>query len=118
MPLYDADDFDEEFVNEDEEANAFEITMSAVFEGRGEDPEAGLISARTLAEESLYDGEWDLDEGKLIGEPDSSGQMHFEFTTIGVIEADSLEEAIDIAATELSDDWDLVGDPVPVYIDE
>ena len=44
--------------------------------------------------------------------------MHFEFTTIGVIEADSLEEAIDIAATELSDDWDLVGDPIPVYIDE
>ena len=118
MPLYDADDFDEEFVNEDEEANAFEITMSAVFEGRGEDPEAGLISARTLAEESLYDGEWDLDEGKLIGEPDSSGRMHFEFTAIGVIEADNLEEAIDIAATELSDDWDLVGDPVPVYIDE
>jgi hypothetical protein len=118
MPLYDADDFDEEFVNEDEEANAFEVTMIAVFEGKGEDPEVGLSSARTLAEESLYDGEWDLDAGKLIGEPDASGRMHFEFTAIGVIEADSLEEAIDIAATELSDDWDLVGDPIPVYIDD
>src|SRR5258708_26845051 len=90
MPLYDADDFDEEFVNEDEEANAFEITMSAVFEGRGEDPEAALISARTLAEESLYEGEGDLDEGKLIGEPDSSRPMHFAFTALAGIEATNL----------------------------
>ncbi|MEP7288880.1 MAG: hypothetical protein ABI947_24270 [Chloroflexota bacterium] len=118
MSFYDADDFEEEFMDDDEEANAFEITVSAVFEGHGEDAQAGLASARVAAEESIYDGNWELDEGKLIGEPDTAGRMQFEFTGIAVIEADSVEEAIDIAATELSDEWDLVGDPKPVYLDD
>lgn len=118
MSFFDADDFDEEFVDEDEEANAFEVTMSAIFEGRGEDPETALSSARIIAEETIFDGEWDLDDGKLVGEPDAKGRMHFEFLAVSVIEADSIEEAIDTAASELSDDWELSGDPMPVYIDE
>ena|SRR5258707_5018467 len=119
MSFYDADDFDEEFVDEDEEdANAFEVTMSAVFEGRGDDTESALASARLLAEESIYDGDWELDDGKLIGEPDARGQVHFEFSALAVIEADSMEEAMDIAASELSDDWDLIGEPTPVYLDD
>jgi len=118
MSIYDADDFDEEFVDEDEEANAFEITVSAVFEGKGDDPETGLASARVMAEESIYDGEWELDDGKLAGEPDGTGRMMFEFTAMAVVEADTMEEAIDVAAGELSDDWDIVGDPTPVYLVE
>jgi hypothetical protein len=117
MSYYDADDFDEEFVDEDEEANAYEVTMSATFEGVGDDPEAGLASARIRAEESIYEGEWELGEGKPVGEPDPAGRMLFEFTALGLIETDSMEEAIDIAAGELSDDWDLVGEPEPVYVD-
>jgi hypothetical protein len=118
MSYYDADDFDEEFLDdEDEEANAYEVTMSAIFEGFGDDPEAGLASARVRAEESMFEGDWELGEGKPVGEPDSTGRMLFEFTATGVIETDSMEEAIDIAAGELSDDWDLVGDPEPVYVD-
>jgi hypothetical protein len=118
MSFFDADDFDEEFVDEDEEANAFEVTMSAIFEGHGDDPEKALASARAIAEETIFDGEWDLDDGKLVGEPDSKGRMHFEFLAVSVMEADSIEEAIDMAAGELSDDWELSGDPTPVYIDE
>jgi hypothetical protein len=118
MSFFDADDFDEEFVNEDEEANGYEVTMSAVFEGHGDDPEAALASARVAAEESIYDGEWELDDGKLAGEPDASGRMHFEFLAVAVIEADTIEEAVDVAAGELSDDWDLSGDPTPVYVEE
>ncbi len=118
MSFYDADDFDEEFMEEDEEANAYEVTMSAVFQGHGEDEEAALVSARHDAEESIYDGEWEIDDGKLTGEPDTTGRMYFEFTAVTVIEADSMEEAIDIAASEVSDDWDLVGDPTPVYLDD
>ena len=118
MSFYDADDFDEEFVDEDEEANAFEVTMTAVFQGKGADEESALASARQDAEESIYDGEWEIDDGKLTGEPDATGRMFFEFTAITVIEADSMEEAIDVSATEVSDDWDLVGDPTPVYLDD
>jgi hypothetical protein len=118
MSIYDADDFNEEFVDEDEEANAYEITVSGVFEGRGTDTETALASARIQAEEAIYDGEWELDDGKLVGEPDATGIMHFEFTAIAVVEVDSMEEAIDVAMGELSDDWDLVGEPTPVYVDE
>ena len=119
MSIYDADDFDEEFVNEDEEdANAFEVTMSAVFEGEGEDMDSVVAAARRAAEESIYDGIWEVDEGKLAGEPKSSGRTPVEFTATGLIQADSIEEALDMAASELSDDWDIVGDPMPVYIDE
>jgi len=119
MSFYDADDFDEEFVNEDEEdANAFEVTMSAVFEGKGDDAESVLTSARRLAEESVYDGIWELDEGKLVGEPKAGGRTPVEFTATGLVQADSMEEALDMAASELSDDWDIVGEPLPVYIDE
>src|SRR5579871_6803447 len=119
MSFYDADDFDEEFVDDEEEdANAFEVTMTAVFEGRGEDTEAALASARLLAEDSIYDGDWELDDGKLVGEPDGRGRSQFEFTALSVIEADSMEEAMDVAASELSDDWDLTGEPTPVYLDE
>ncbi len=118
MSLYDADDFDEEYVNEeDEDANAFEVTMAAVFEGQGSEPDAALDSARANAEESIYEGDWELDEGKLVTGPDSKGRSRFEFSAVAVIEADSMEEAIDIAASGLSDDWELVGDPVPIYID-
>jgi hypothetical protein len=118
MSFYDADDFDEEYLDdEDEEANAYEVTMAAVFEGQGDDSEAGLISARTNAEESIYDGDWELSDGKLVAEPDTSGRMYFEFMAITVVEADSVEEAIDIAASSLSDDWELVGEPTPIYID-
>lgn len=118
MSFFDADDFDEEFVDEDEEANGFEVTMSAVFEGHGDDPETALVSARAAAEESIYDGEWELDDGKLAGEPDNTGRMQFEFLAVAVIEADTIEEAVDVAASELSDDWDLSGDPTPVYVEE
>ena len=119
MSIYDADDFDEEFVNEDEEeANAFEVTMSAVFEGKGDDAESALAAARRLAEDSIYDGIWELDEGKLLGEPKAGGRNPVEFTAVGLVQADSIEEALDMAASELSDDWDIVGEPVPVYIDE
>jgi hypothetical protein len=117
MSFYDADDFDEEFVDEDEEANAFEVTMAAVFEGQGKEPEASLASARTSAEDTIFEGDWELDEGKLVTGPDSKGVSRFEFTGVCVVEADSVEEAIDIAASSLSDDWELVGDPMPVYID-
>jgi hypothetical protein len=118
MSFYDADDFDEEYLDdEDEEANAFEVTMAGVFEGYGDDSEAGLSSARGNAEESIYDGEWELGDGKLAAEPDDSGRMYFEFTAVTVVEADSVEEAIDIAASSLSDDWELVGEPTPFYID-
>src|SRR5258708_18384866 len=99
MSFYDADDFDEEFLDdEEEEANAFEVAMTAVFEGRGEDPETALASAKLLAEESVFDGEWEIDDGKLVGEPDENGPMQFEFSALAVIEADTMEEAIDIAA--------------------
>src|SRR5258707_9067162 len=119
MSIYDADDFDEEFVNEDEEeANAFEVLMTAVFEGHGDDTEIALASARTSAEESVFDGEWELDDGKLVGEPDNSGRMYFEFTAGSVIMAETMEEAIDVAASELSDEWELSGDPTPIYLDE
>ncbi len=119
MSFYDSDDFDEEYVNEeDEEANAFEVTMAAVFQGYGADPETGLAQARTAAEETIYEGEWELNEGKLVSGPDASGSMDFEFTAVGVVETDSMEEAIDLAASSLSDDWELVSDPVPLYLDE
>ena len=118
MTFYDSDDFDEEFVDEEEEANAFEVTMAAVFEGQGSDPEAALSSARATAEDTIFEGDWEVDEGKLVVGPDSKGVSRFEFTAIGVVEADSVEEAIDIAASGLSDDWELVGDPMPVYIDD
>ncbi|HLY28475.1 MAG TPA: hypothetical protein VKQ72_19160 [Aggregatilineales bacterium] len=119
MSIYDADDFNEEFVNEDEEdANAFEVTMSAIFEGKGEDADAVLESARRAAEESVYDGLWEIDEGKLAGEPKANGRTPVEFTATGLIQADSMEEALDMAASELSDDWDIIGEPLPVYIDE
>ncbi len=118
MSFYDADDFDEEFVDEDEEANAFEVTMAAVFEGQGSDPEAALTSARASAEDTIFEGDWELDEGKLVMGPDSHGVSRFEFTAIAVVEADSVEAAIDIAASGVSDDWELVGDPTPVYIDD
>ncbi len=119
MSFYDADDFDEEFVNEDEEdANAYEVTMSAVFEGKGEDVDGVLASARRLAEESIYDGIWELDEGKLLGEPKAGGGVPVEFTATGLVQTDNMEEALDMAASELSDDWDIIGEPLPVYIDE
>jgi hypothetical protein len=118
MSFYDADDFDEEYLDdEDEEANAFEVTMAAVFEGYGDDSEAGLISARANAEESIYDGEWELSDGKLVAEPDASGRTYFEFMAVTVVEADSVEEAIDIASSSVSDDWELVGEPTPFYLD-
>src|SRR5579885_1557314 len=104
MSFFDADDFDEEFLDEDEDANGFEVTMSAIFEGHGDDPDSALASARNAAEESIYDGDWELDDGKLVGEPDSSGRMQFEFLAVSVFEADTIEEAIDLAASELSDD--------------
>ena len=118
MTFYDADDFDEEFVDEEEEANAFEVTMAAVFEGVGDDMEAALSSARASAEDTVYEGDWEMDEGKLLQGPDSKGRYRFEFSAIGVVEADNVEEAIDIAVSGLSDDWELVGDPMPVYLDE
>src|SRR5260370_38515468 len=119
MSFYDADDFDEEFVDEDEEdANAFEVTMSAVFEARGKDTESALASARLLAEESIYDGDWELDDGKLIGEPDARGQVHFEFSALSLIEADSTEEAMDIAATELTYECDFLGRATPGYLND
>ena len=118
MSFYDADDFDEEFVDEEEEANAFEVSMAAVFEGYGKDPEAALTSARASAEDTIFEGDWELDEGKLITGPDSKDQSRFEFTAVCVVQADSVEEAIDIAASGVSDDWELVGDPTPVYIDD
>jgi hypothetical protein len=118
MSFYDADDFDEEFVDEDEEANAFEVTMAAVFEGVGKDPEAALTSARASAEDSIFEGEWEFDDGKLITGPDVNDRSRFEFTAVCVVQADSVEEAIDIAASSVSDDWELVGDPMPIYIDD
>ncbi len=119
MSFYDSDDFDEEYLNEeDEDANAFEVTMAAVFQGQGSDPETGLTQARSTAEESIFEGEWELNEGKLVSGPDASGVMYFEFTAIGVVETDSVEEAIDLAASSLSDDWELASDPVPLYLDE
>lgn len=120
MSFYDADDFEEEFldVDDDEEANAYEIVMTAVFEGFGSDAESALASAKALAEEAIFDGEWELDDGKLVGEPDGTGRMAFEFTAASIIEADSIEEAIDIAASELSDEWDMSDDPRPIYLDE
>ena len=115
MSFYDADDFDEEFLDEEEEANGFEITMAAVFEGRGDDVAVATASARALADETIFDGDWELDEGKVVSE--AEGRIKVEFTATAVVEADSVEEAIDIAAGELSDDWELVGDPTPIYID-
>ncbi len=119
MSFYDSDDFDEEYLDEeDEDANAFEVTMAAVFQGFGGDPDTGLAQARAAAEETIYEGEWELSEGKLVSGPDASGTMSFEFTAVGVVETDSVEEAIDLAASGLSDDWELVSDPVPLYLDE
>ncbi len=119
MSFYDSDDFDEEYVDEeDEDANAFEVTMAAVFQGFGGDPETGLAQARSAAEETIYEGEWELSEGKLVSGPDASGTMYFDCTAVGVVESDSVEEAIDLAASGLSDDWELASDPVPLYLDE
>ncbi len=112
---YDSDDFDEEYM--DEEANAFEVTMTALFEGVGHSEESARFSALDSAQESInpeFHGDWDLDGGTLVGED----PYRFEFTTVKVIEADSVEAALDIAASELSDDWELAGDPEPLYLDD
>lgn len=112
---YDSDDFDEEYV--DEEANAFEVTMAAIFEGVGHSEESARFSALDSAHESILledDGEWDLDGGTLVGE----NPYRFEFTAVRIIEAETVEQAIDIAASELSDEWELAGDPEPLYLDD
>ncbi len=109
---YDSDDFDEEYL--DEEANAYELTMSGIFVGNGDDPETARVSALDTAQENILSGEWELDEGKLVGE----NPYRYEFNAITVIEADSVEDAIDIAASELTDDWELIGDPEPLYLDD
>src|SRR5688572_11766577 len=82
MPkFYDDDDFEEEFLDdEDEDANAYEITMAGVFTGYGEDDKAALISARALAEDSIFEGEWELDEGKPVSELSDANRMQFEFS--------------------------------------
>jgi hypothetical protein len=36
---------------------------------------------------------------------------------VTVVEADSVEEAIDVASSSVSDDWELVGEPTPFYLD-
>jgi len=120
MPrFYDDDDFEEELLDDDDEdANAYEITMAGVFTGYGEDDKAALASARALAEDSIFEGAWEIDEGKPISEMNEAHRMQFEFAATGVIQAMSAEEALDLAAEELSDEWELVGDPTPVYLDE
>jgi hypothetical protein len=118
MSFYDSDDFNEEYLNEEEEeSNAFEVTMAATFEGQGKDIETVQAAAHRNAEESIFEGDWELDEGNLIGQIDETGRGYFEFTAVTIVTADNMEEALDIAASSLSEDWELVGDPNPMYID-
>jgi hypothetical protein len=97
-----------------ESSNAYQVKMAAVFKGQGDDVESARAAAQSAAESSVYGGDWSLESTEPIGGLDAKQQLRCEFTITSIISAASPDDAIDIAVEQLSSDWEVAGEPIPV----
>ncbi len=98
---------------EEPAAAAYSVTMSGVFGGTGDDAETAQLAARDTAQAAIRAGNWQIDDGSLV----EQNPFYYEFSATTILEVDSMSAAIALAADQLGDEWELVGDPEPLYLD-